>query len=407
MPADSSNNSMDFRLPYIDDLDNAITRLADHLTVVDIEEVSIGDAFGRVLAEPLLADRDSPPTHVSAMDGYAIRIEDLHSQPMEVKATAVAGAAPSELQPGTAIKIFTGAPIPAAADTIIAREQTSEYPGWVVIQQPPDSVQKGQHVRWQGENITAASTVLDPGYEVNSTVMAAVATFGAPKVRVRRKVRVAVVNTGDELVAPGDTAAAWQIRDSNGPLLKSWLATMRWVKVVTRTRVPDDFSVIREHVKSLLDQCDAILITGGMSAGDTDHVPNAIGSLGGVTAFHRMGIRPGKPVFGAHLSNKLILGLPGNPISTAVTSRVFGNPLLDRLGGKRLADPLPLVELSESDDKQLPLIWFRLVEIGPLGHARLLPNQGSGDVAALARSSGFVTIPAGATGTGPWQFTGW
>ena len=398
---------MQHNLPRVDELTAAILRLADQLCVVDSETLPIAKAAGRVLAEPLLADRDSPPCDVSAMDGYAIQLADFPLQSLPVIHTAVAGAPPAQLQPGTAIKIFTGAPVPLGADTIIVREQTQEADGRVTIQTSRDGIQMGQHIRRRGENIAAGASVLAAGCEVDPVVMAAVATFGKPMLRVSRHVRVAVVNTGDELLPSGEPAEAWQIRDSNGPLLENWLSRLPWIQLVSRTRVPDDFDTIRQHLAAKLEQCDALIVTGGMSAGDTDHVPSAVSALGGTTIFHRLGIRPGKPVFGAHWHQKLIVGLPGNPVSVAVTARILAQPLLQHLAGKCSQPPTPLVELVEPSHKPLPLIWFRLVEVSADGQVSLIDNRGSGDLVALARSAGFVTIPAGATGRGPWPFTAW
>jgi molybdopterin molybdotransferase len=395
------------QLPTIDEVEHAISRLAAGLQVVETESIAVAAASRRVLAEPLVADRDSPPSDVSAMDGYAIRLDDLGLRTMPVPQTAVAGSPPLVLEPHTAIKIFTGAPVPVGADTIIVREQTEESTARVHLQSSSESVKRGQHIRRQGENITAGKVVLPAGQAVTPTVLAAVATFSPALIRVFRPVRVAVVTTGDELLPAGAPAEAWQIRDSNGPLLESWLNALGWVHVVSRTQVPDDFHAICRHLGKQLEECDALLVTGGMSAGDTDHVPAAVRELGGNTIFHRLGIRPGKPVFGAHVGGKLVLGLPGNPVSVAVTSRVFGSPLLRRLGGVQTFVPSPLVELHQPDDKQLHLIWYRLVDVDIHGHVRLVSGLGSGDLVTLARSAGFVRVPAGARGGGPWPFTAW
>ena len=141
--------------------------------------------------------------------------------------------------------------------------------------------------------------------------------------------------------------------------------------------------------------------------GDTDYVPAAISSIGGEVVFHRLPIRPGKPILGAHLGSTLILGLPGNPVSVAVTARVFGVPLLGKLAGLTSPPVQPLVHLSSADDKQLPLTWYRLIEVDSAGRTQLVTSQGSGDLVSLARSAGFVTVAAGQSGPGPWPLTLW
>ncbi len=197
------------------------------------------------------------------------------------------------------------------------------------------------------------------------------------------------------------------IRDSNGPMLDAWLRTLPWLRVVARARVRDSLQSLRETIEQYLNGCDAIILTGGVSMGDTDYVPQAIESLGGEIAFHRLPIRPGKPVLGASLAGKLLLGLPGNPVSVAVTSRVLGLPLLSRLVGRCQRPVQPLVVLGNPDTQQLPLAWYRLVDLDPHGSVRLVASKGSGDLVSLARSAGYVAIPPGQSGAGPWQLTLW
>ena len=239
--------------------------------------------------------------------------------------------------------------------------------------------------------------------------MSAVASVAGPQLNVHRKVRVAIVNTGDELVSPGQPAADWQIRDSNGPTLAATLMRAEWLKVCARVRAADQLSSISETLSNLLPAVDAIVVTGGVSMGDADHVPAAIEKLGGKIVFHRLPIRPGKPVLTALApEGKVIIGLPGNPVSVAVTATVIALPLLRMLSGlSELIPAQPRVLISNSDDKQLNLQWYRLVEVTAGGEVRLVEHRGSGDLIALAHSVGFVTIPAGLTGPGPWPLTLW
>ncbi len=396
------------QLPQIDAVTSAIGKLAERLHSVGAESCSTEQAYGRVLSEPLLADRDSPAIDVSAMDGYAIRLSDLKGEALPVAAIAAAGSAPKSLPHGAAIQIFTGAAVPPEADCVIRREDTIELPGQVKIEILIESLYSGLNIRRRGENSKAGDLVLPQGTILNAPSMGAVATFGRAKVMVQRRVRVVVLNTGDELANIGEEVKPWQIRDSNGPLLETWLRQMPWIDFVCRKHVGDTLELVESAIETHLANADAILLTGGVSMGDTDFVPEAIARLGGQVAFHRLPIRPGRPVLGASLHGKLLLGLPGNPVSVAVTSRVIGLPLLRKLAGiTPIEEPLKRCLLSEADDKALSLVWFRLVKIDHSSNVKLIGSQGSGDLVSLSLSDGFVEVPAGEGGNGPWPVRWW
>lgn len=396
-------------LPQLDPVTNAVLLLADLLRAVEVESLPVSQTSGRVLARPLLADRDHPPLDVSAMDGYAIRLADAELGSLPITGRATAGLAPPELKPQTAVQIFTGAPVPAGCDCVIPREQTREAPDRVELTNPPTELKPGQHIRYRGENARSGSEVLAAGTFLNSSAVAAVASVAGPYVDGFRKVRVAIVNTGDELVTAGQPAQDWQIRDSNGPTLAATLASIQWLEITARVRSADQLSTVSERLAALLPAADAIIVTGGVSVGDTDHVPAAIAKLGGEIVFHRLPIRPGKPVLGAIMpEGKLIIGLPGNPVSVAVTASVVAMPLLRKLGGLRPIMPAqPRVLIGNHDDKQLQLQWYRLVEITEQGVVNYVDSRGSGDLISLSHSRGFVTVPPGMSGPGPWPLTLW
>ncbi len=396
------------QLPQVDAIASAIGRLAERLTCVGSESCLTEQAFGRVLSAPLRADRDSPAIDVSAMDGYAIRLIDLKGERLPLSGIAAAGSPPRSLQPGSAIRIFTGAAVPAEADCVIRREDTHEFSNEVEISIPRESLHLGMHIRRRGENTKAGDTVLTHGTILNPPAMGAVATFASVQLVVHRRVRVAVLNTGDELAKIGDKVEPWQIRDSNGPLLETWLRQFPWVELVSRKHVGDTLQSVQAAIEAQLSEADAILLTGGVSMGDTDFVPEAITKLGGQIEFHRLPIRPGRPVLGASLNGKLLLGLPGNPVSVAVTSRVIGLPLLRKLAGVLpMEEPLERCELVDADNKTLSLIWYRLVKINAESEVKLIDSQGSGDLVSLSLSDGFVEIPMGACGKGPWRVRWW
>lgn len=394
-------------LPQVDPIRAAIARLCEQLGQVATESLPISEVAGRVLAEPLCADRDSPPLDVSAMDGYAVCLDDLSGKPLAVSATAAAGGPAPPWRQGTAMRVFTGAPVPPEANCVIRREDTHESELEISLALPADEVMPGQHIRRRGENVRQGTEVLPRGTLLRTGTMAALASFGPPRIDVHRRVRVAILNTGDELVPPGAQAERWRIRDSNGPLLESWLKQAAWVELVRRRQVADRMESVVEALEQSLHDCDALLMTGGVSMGDADYVPSAIEQLGGTIAFHRLPLRPGKPVLGAAIDGKLLLGLPGNPVSVAVTSRVFGWPLLLKLAGVVPNPHYPQVQLTDPDDKQLDLTWFRLVYFDGQGDLKLVPTLGSGDVVSLGHSDGVVEVPPGGSGPGPWPLILW
>lgn len=398
---------MDRNLPLLDPVGAAIATLQADLQPVSHERLEPNAVHGRILAERLLADRPSPALDVSAMDGYAIRIADANLRTLPVQTTTVAGGPPGKLEPGMAIRIFTGAALPMGADCVVKREETTEQEDSVTLNRLADTFQLGQNIRRQGENVARGECVLNEGQVLNSSAMAAVASFARSTIAVCRRVRVTILNTGDELAAPGQDVEDWQIRDSNGPVLESWLRKLGWIELLGRLQVADRLEAVQDALKLALETSDAVLLTGGVSMGDTDFVPEAIVKIGGEIRFHRLPIRPGKPILGAATNGKLILGLPGNPVSVAVTSRVFGMPLLGALAGSHVGDEKsPRIEIANPDDKMVDLTWYRLMSVHD-NRVRLLPSLGSGDLVSLARSDGFVAVPPGQASKGALPVCFW
>jgi molybdopterin molybdotransferase len=396
-------------LPQLDSVELAIESLCQSLLPIDDEQVTQHQALSRILSQPLTADRDSPPLDVSAMDGYAIRMADIADRAsdltLKVTGVAYAGHAPFPLQTGTCAQIFTGGCVPEGADCVICREDTTESPGYVTLNLQLKQPQAGQNIRRRGENIKRGEIVLAAGTEIDTSSIGALATFGAAELRVRRLLRVSLLTTGDELIESGGQVQPWQIRDSNGPTLRMWLEKLGWVTIVDHRRISDDRQAISAALQELLETCDVVILTGGVSAGDTDFVPGVICELGGQIAFHKLPIRPGKPVLGARCGNKVIFGLPGNPVSAAVTARVIAQTVLERMVGRR-PRPNLMLSLNNPDDKKLPLIWYRLITVdGPT--ACLVENRGSGDLVSMSRSQGFIEQPIGAAGAGPWKAWLW
>jgi len=405
------------QLSVLDDIQAKLASLASHLRCVGTEQLHVDQSSGRILAQDVLNFRDSPPMDVSAMDGYAFRLSDLQSlaaesgsDDLEIDVThvAIAGAQPLGLSVGKAIRIFTGAVVPQGADVVIPRERCKERSHSVVIEMPIDQIKLGWNIRKQGENARQGDLALPAGYLIDGPRISSLVSMShQPQIEAYRKVQVTVINTGDELLSISDPIQPWQIRDSNGPLLESMLESCPWIQW-TRTSVRDDLEGIRHAIAQALSVSDAIILTGGVSMGDTDHVPAAVRQCGAEIRFHRMAIRPGAPILGATTTTgQLILGLPGNPVSVAVTFKRFGLPFLEQVAGRiRSRKPLK-VELANPDRKTLHLVWYRLVEIQSDGRAVLIPNQGSGDIRSLGLCDGFIEIPAHSASEGLFPFYDW
>ena len=386
----------------------ALNQLASELLLVATENAF--PSAGRVLGEPIVADRDSPAADVSAMDGYAIRIEDLRRSVVPVAGEAQPGQAPRELVPGTAIRIFTGAVIPRGAEAVVMREETDESSrDQVAWHEAATSTVAGANIRVQGENGKAGDLIVPKGAMLGPASIAAAVNFGVWEIALGKRVRVSIIVTGNELFDVAAKPAAWQIRDSNGPTIAAVCATKPWIECMLPTRCLDDAEQLSRILASAIEVSDAVILTGGVSKGDYDYVPEVITGLGAKTIFHRLPIRPGRPILGAVSSTgKLILGLPGNPVSAIVGMTRFGIPLLAKQSGQTDWQPKPSsVRTSGRIDQSLPLHWYRLVKTIDAANVELIDSRGSGDLVALAQSSGFIHQGPGQLGPGPWNFFGW
>lgn len=386
-----------------------VARWADSLSPVESEDVELSEAVGRVLAVPLVADRDSPPLDVSAMDGYAVRWEDLANRPavLPVIGEARIGQPPIELEPHSAIRIVTGAPVPKGADTVLRREWVREHGTHIEV--PAElGVSRGQDIRFQGENISAGQTVVPEGTLVTAPILGACAGFGYSRVRVFRRVRVALLVTGNELVAVDDTVQPWQLRDSNSWSLRGLLSMVPFLELRLLQHIPDDLDQMVAALTGALDQVDLVLMTGGVSMGDTDFVRPALEKIGATIVFHKLPIRPGKPLLGAMCHGRPVMGLPGNPVSVLVTACRFAGMVLRRLGGLSRWKPQPtLVEVNDPEVSN-PTLWlYRPVRLVEQAAAEFLPTRGSGDLVSAARSDGFVEIPPNTAGTGLRHYYPW
>lgn len=384
----------------------------------DSERVPLHEATGRVLAQDVALDRDSPPFDNSMMDGYAVRRADLPSAGtfrMEVSGEARIGQAPPRMQPGAATRIATGAPIPIGADLVLPRERVRE--GTEPVREIEGSVDPanppriGEHVRRRGENARAGSIVLCAGECLSPAGIGTLASVGCRQPVLRARLRVAVLVTGEELVSAQAEPGPHAIRDSNGPALVAALGSRRWIETGPSLHEGGEAETLVRRLRDLADAQDAIVISGGISMGHRDPVRAALETLGARCIFHGLPQRPGKPVLGATLDQAgrrlAILALPGNPLSAMVCCERIVIPVLARLAGAHRPAP-PAVRIARTDGRSLSMWWHRLVRIGTDGSAELVELQGSGDIPAGGRSDGFVELPPGETGaSGDWPFHAW
>jgi len=390
-------------------ISDAVSALCARIVPVEAESVAAEASIGRALAQDVVLDRPSPPCDVSAMDGYALRSPVAAGGALRVRCDALPGrpAPPMPPEPDAAIRIFTGAPVPRGATTVVQREWFDERAETVTLH-PDTEIREGANIRRKGENGVAAETVCRPGRPIGPAVLSAMASCGMTSVRARRPLRVGVLVTGDEVLKAEERPEEWSLRDSNGPALLAMLSGRPWIGRVERRHAGDEPGAIAVAARALLDANDALIITGGVSAGDHDHVPSVLADVGVETVFHKLAIRPGKPVLGAvDPSGRPVLGLPGNPVSVMVTGTLLALPALRARAGMDQLLHAGSVEVEGEACAPTSLTWFPLVRLEPDGRAVLVASRGSGDWIAAARSDGFIEVPPGQITRGARLFVPW
>ncbi len=389
----------------------AVDAMIARLSCVDVECVKLSESFGRVLAAGIFADRDSPSCDVSAMDGYAFALADIvKGGRIRVGGEICIGEDPGRFTQGRAMKIFTGGPVPSGVDVVVKREDTLEGEGWVELKIDLPEIKGGMHIRRRGENGKAGEAVLEKGTLVTGAVAACLANFGHSDVLVYKRLRVGILTTGDELKKVDEPVADWEIRDSNTYSLMGLLSGLRWITFVGSEHAMDDLGETKVKIKAMLEGCDVLFVTGGVSMGDHDYVPQAVEGMGGEIIFHKLGIRPGKPLLGcvAEGGRKMIMGLPGNPVSALVTARRFGFMGMQKMAGFSDVNVCDgAVEVETCDKKTIGLTWFRQVKIVRKGNVELVENKGSGDVVGNGMSDGFIQVSAGEVACGRKMFYRW
>ncbi|PNB72946.1 molybdopterin molybdenumtransferase MoeA [Pseudomonas sp. GW456-E7] len=376
-------------------VEEALARLlemAEATRIVERERLPLAQVQGRVLAEDLLSTLDLPPWPNSAMDGYALRLADWTGEPLVVSQKVFAGQAPDPLQPGTCARIFTGAPVPAGADCVEMQEnaevQADERVSFT------QALTQGQNIRPQGQEATVGELILPAGTRLGPIEQGLAASLGCAELEVVRKVRVAVLSTGDELIEPGQPLGPGQIYNSNRVLLCSWLQRLG-CEVVDAGILPDDLQTTRSRLGELKD-VDLILSTGGVSVGEADFLGIALREEGELTLW-KLAIKPGKPLTFGHFRGVPVIGLPGNPASTLVTFALLTRPYLLRRQGVKEVEPLK-VQVPAGFDWPQPgnrreYLRGRLEN----GRATIYKNQSSGVLRSAAWADGLVEVLEGRT----------
>ncbi|NIG12457.1 molybdopterin molybdotransferase MoeA [Pantoea sp. Cy-640] len=313
-------------------LEDAQQKMLQQLQPIsDCLSVALADAAGRITAKPVISPLDVPPFDNSAMDGYALRLSDLSAdRVLPVAGKAFAGAPfNGEWPAGSVIRIMTGAPIPAGCDAVVMQEQTEPRDGGIVITAP---VRAGQNIRRIGEDIQAGKQVLDAGVRLGAAELPLLASLGIAEVSVLRKLRVAIFSTGDELQAVGQPLAEGQIYDTNRFTVALMLRKLG-CEVIDLGVIADDPAKLRQAFSEADRQADVVISTGGVSVGEADFTKAMLEELGAIT-FWKLAIKPGKPFAFGRLANSWFCGLPGNPVSAAVTFYQLVQPLLATLTGQ-------------------------------------------------------------------------
>ncbi len=366
---------------------------------VGSEKLPLRESVGRVLSEDITADTDLPPFDRSQMDGYAVIAEDTRSAPARLKIVGESSAGHGwhhEMKSGEAVRIMTGAPLPLGANAVQKIELTGETDGIVTIN---ESTKPAANVVFRGSEIKAGDRVFSKGERVTEQMIASMAAFGCSSVSVSVRPIVGILATGSEIVPVEETPGIDQIRNSNAPMLAA--LSLRCGALPREFRLADDdLERLTGRIAEALETSDVLIITGGVSVGKYDLTKPALRCLGAEICFEKVSLKPGKPAVFATLGEKLIFGLPGNPVSAAVTFELFVRPALLQMQGSLqphlrsghavLATP---VKAAKERDTYLP------VTLSTDNKGRLIANptrwQGSSDFVGYSRAESLVVVEAG------------
>jgi len=374
--------------------EEALRIVLEHTTVLGTETVGLGEALDRVLGEEVTAAEDVPPFPASAKDGFAVIASDTSTWRRLIGERIPGVSAGVVVQPGTAVRIMTGAPLPEGADAVAMVEHTKETEGRVGLLR---RVQPGQDVRPVGQDLAAGDHVLGTGATLGAAEIGLLATVGRARVRVYRRPRVAVLTTGDEVVEVDEPLRAGLIRDSNGPALRA-AASYAGAEVVWSGHARDEKGELRLLMAEALQEAHVLLTSGGVSMGRRDLVKPLLEETGKVR-FGRVAQKPGKPLTFATVGEKLVFGLPGFPVSSLVCFELYVRPALRKMGGHtRLQRPRMQVTLAHPIHHQADRPEFQRAVVSErqgVYWAETTGLQVSGRLRSLIGANGLLVLPAG------------
>lgn len=379
-------------------VEDAQARVMAEIAAGAIEEVALLDAQGRVLREEVIVDRDAPPADNSAMDGYAVRAEDVANVPATLRVIAdIPAGHPTDarLEPGTAMRIMTGAFLPDGADAVVQVEWTDAGLAVVRIDK---AVRAGQNLRRRGEDMRAGDVVLRAGTPIGPAEIAMLANARKSRVNVGRKPVVAILSTGDELVDVDDDVTPGKIVNTNSYLLAALVrdagATPRLLGIVRDTRA----ATIAAFESAL--ESDFVISSGGVSVGAFDFVKEALDAVGAETKFWQIAMKPGKPVVLSRARERVVFGLPGNPVSCFVSFHLFVAPALRKAMGQETALFPPTVHarlrapLKSPGDRRV-YVRVQLASVDGVLEAEPLASQGSGSLTSMLGANGLAVVSEG------------
>ena len=380
-------------------LEEARERVLAAVRVLPSERVPLAEAAHRIVATDIATSLDLPLFDNSAMDGYAVRVADLKAASAEnpvrlnISQHIPAGARQiAAIGAGQCARLFTGSPVPPGADAVVMQEDVVREGDTAAFQ---EAVRPWENVRFRGEDVKAGSVAIKAGERVTAGVIALLGALGLSEIAVHRRPTVALLATGNELREPAQPLQVGEIYESNRAALAALLGDAGALPRLFPL-IPDALDKTRQMLRRAFDECDVIVTSGGVSVGELDFVKDAFRELGGNMEFWRVAIRPGKPFLFGSLGEKLLCGLPGNPVSAFVTAAVLVRPVILRLQGARDVE-LP-VQFAITDDvfvNKTDRRHLMRVRVDGNGHVSLAGLQASHALGSLAAANGLVDVPAG------------
>lgn len=375
----------------------AVSLMLGRVPLIATENISLNCAEGRVLREDIRSDRPLPPFNRSAMDGYAVKYSDLSAGRKIFKPVGMIEAGSNflgKLQKGEAIKIMTGAPVPDGADMVVKVEHSKLSGKHVeLIETKPE---RWLNVHRHGSDTKKGAVVMKSGTELSPLNLSVAASVGAVKLKVSKKIKILVVTTGNEIISPSASPKPSQVRDSNASFLHARFSSLNLVEADFKGPIRDEPGLLEKTFRNGIEKYDMLIVTGGVSMGDSDFTHGLMERIGVSKVFHRLAIRPGKPVWFGARGKKVVFGLPGNPVSVSATFHEFVLPAIRRMSGMERILPFSVrLPLAVDVNKKNGLKEFRVGNISAdsTSVAPVKSYKGSGDFYSASFSDGLIVFP--------------